>query len=195
MITIISIHNSPSPRNFLSSWMTVTFAILADPPMCTTLNFEAALRLKPICARGWIAWITFASPPLPSYGFTNTWLLPNFHGQQLSFTSLDLSLSFAKHIQASVAVECRLSQSGWSSLPHPANVTTLYTGSSKRAGLRITHLATFWKQIQAVLLDILQQSSDSRCSRLYDRLLLRQERWSRRYAPWHGSSMYVHWQW
>ena len=32
-------------------------------------------------------------------------------------------------------------------------------------------------------LDILQQSSDSRCSRLYDRLLLRQEWWSRRYAP------------
>ena len=37
--------------------------------------------------------------------------------------------------------------------------------------------------MQAVRLDILQQSSDSRCSRLYDRLLLRQERWSRRYAP------------
>ena len=95
------------------------------------------------------------------------------------FTSLDLSLSFAKHLQALAAAYLKR----WSGLPHPANVTILHTGSSKRAGLRITHLATFWKQMQAVRLDILQQSSDSRCSRLYDRLLLRQERWSRRYAP------------
>ena len=36
--------------------------------------------------------------------------------------------------------------------------------------------------MQAVRLDILQQSFDGRCSRLYDRLLLRQERWSRQYA-------------
>ena len=80
MVTIIySIRNSPSPGNFLSTWMTVTFAILAAQPICMALNFEAVLRLKPICAHGWIAWITSVSPPLPSYGFTNTWFLPNFH--------------------------------------------------------------------------------------------------------------------
>ena len=109
------------------------------------------------------------------------WLYQHLIVAKLSwpFTSLDLSLSFAKHLQALAAAYLKR----WSGLPHPANVTILHTGSSKRAGLRITHLATFWKQMQAVRLDILQQSSDSRCSRLYDRLLLRQERWSRRYAP------------
>ena len=109
------------------------------------------------------------------------WLYQHLIVAKLSwpFTSLDLSLSFAKHLQALAATYLKR----WSGLPHPANVTILHTGSSKRAGLRITHLATFWKQMQAVRLDILQQSSDSRCSRLYDRLLLRQERWSRRYAP------------
>ena len=56
----------------LLGWMVVTFAILAAQPMCMALNFEAVLRLKPLCAHGWIAWITSASPPLPSYGFTNT---------------------------------------------------------------------------------------------------------------------------
>ena len=109
------------------------------------------------------------------------WLYQHLIVAKLSwpFTSLDLSLSFAKHLQA-LAAACL---KRWSGLPHPANVTILHTGGSKRAGLRITHLATFWKQMQAVRLDILQQSSDSRCSRLYDRLLLRQEQWWRRYAP------------
>ena len=96
-----------------------------------------------------------------------------------SFTSLDLSLSFAKHLEAMAVAYLKR----WSGLPHPANVAILHTGSSRRAGLRITHLATFWKQMQAVRLDILHQSADSRCSRLYDRLLLRQGQWSRRYAP------------
>ena len=134
MVTIVSIRNSLSPGNFLSTWMTVTFAILAAQPMCMALNFEAVLRLEPICTHGWIAWITAVSPPLPSNkaaewseqltsrrvgwlgaatvgsipalvtfcsfsslllflsslskpifllsirNFTNTWLLPNFHG-------------------------------------------------------------------------------------------------------------------
>ena len=111
------------------------------------------------------------------------WLYQHLIVTKLSwpFTSLDLSLLFAKHLQDLAATYIDLKR--WSGLPHPANVTILHTGSSKRAGLRITHLATFWKQMQAVRLDILQQSSDSRCSRLYDRLLLCQERWSRCYAP------------
>ena len=95
------------------------------------------------------------------------WLYQHLIVAKLSwpFTSLDLSLSFAKHLQALAAAYLK----HWSGLPHPANVNILYTGSSKRAGLRITHLATFWKQMQAVRLDILQQSSDcdNRCSRLF----------------------------
>ena len=34
-----------------------------------------------------------------------------------------------------------------------------------------------------IWMDILQRSADTRCSRLYDHLLLRQGEWSRRYAP------------
>ena len=175
MVTIVSIRNSPSAGNFLSTSMTVTFAILAAQPMCMALNFDAVLRLKPICEHGWIAW----NLCLPAT--VKLWLYQHLIGTKLPwpFTSLDLSLSFAKHLQALAAAYLKR----WSGLPHPANVTILHTGSSKRAGLRIKHLVTFWKQMQAVCLDILQQSSDSRCSRLYDRLLLRQERWSRRYAP------------
>ena len=136
MVTIVSIRNSPFPGSFLSNWMTVTFAILAAQPRCMALNFEAVLRLKPICAHGWIAWITSVSPPLPSHGFTNTWLLPNFYGLLHHLTR---GFRLPSHLQALAAAHLKR----WSGLPHPANVTILHTGSSKRAGLRITHLATF----------------------------------------------------
>ena len=137
MVAIVSIHNSPSPKNFLSIWMTVTFAILAAQPMCRALNFEAVLRLKPICAHGWIVWITSASPPLPSYGFTNTWLLPNFHGLLHHLTWAFRLLSIFKLWLPPISNAGQARHT-------PANVTILHTGISKRAGLRATHLATFW---------------------------------------------------
>ena len=51
------------------------------------------------------------------------------------------------------------------------------------AGLHVKQLSTFWKQMQAVRMDILKNSSDPRCSRLYDRLLANQSQWSRQFPP------------
>ena len=149
--------------------MTVTFAILAAQPMCMALNFEARAAIE-TNLRTWLDCVDNLCLPATA----KLWLYQHLIVAKLSwpFTSLDLSLSFAKHLQALAAAYLKR----WSGLPHPSSVTILHIGSSKRARLRITHLATFWKQMQAVRLDTLQQSSDSRCSRLYDRLLLRQER-------------------
>ena len=57
----------------------------------------------------------------------------------------------------------------------------LFLGKSGRAGLHITSIVTYWKQMQLVRLDILKHSADVRCCRLYDNLLQRQSTWSRKF--------------
>ena len=95
------------------------------------------------------------------------------------FTSQDLWPTFVQQLEA---VATRFLKQ-WSGSPRPANTAIVHLGSSNRAGLHITQLTTFWKQMQAVWLDIVKNSSDPRCSRLYDRLLANLSQWSRRYPP------------
>ena len=109
------------------------------------------------------------------------WLYQHFVVSKLAwpFTSLDFSLTFVQQLEA---VATRFLKR-WSGLPRPANTAILHLGSSNRAGLHIKQLSTFWKQMQAVRMDILKNSSDPRCSRLYDRLLANQSQWSRQFPP------------
>ena len=109
------------------------------------------------------------------------WLYQHFVVSKLAwpFTSLDFSLTFVQQLEA---VATRFLKQ-WSGLPRPANTAILHLGSSNRAGLHIKQLSTFWKQMQAVRMDILKSSSDPRCSRLYDRLLANQSQWSRQFPP------------
>ena len=147
MVTIVSIRNSLSPANkYLDDG---DFRYLGRP----THVHGSELRGRATIETNLGTWLDCVDNLcLPATA--KLWLYQHLIVAKLSwpFTSLDLSLSFAKHLQALAAAYLKR----WSGLPHPANITILHTGSSKRAGLRITHLATFWKQMQAVRLDILQ---------------------------------------
>ncbi len=109
------------------------------------------------------------------------WLYQHFIVAKMAwfFTALDLSLTFVRQLQAQANVFLKR----WAGLPRPANTTILFTGRSDRAGLNITNLETFWKQMQAVRMDILKHSKDARCRTLYAHLLEQQSTWTRKYAP------------
>lgn len=109
------------------------------------------------------------------------WLYQHFVVAKLAwyFNALDLSLTFVRQLQNTVTSFLKK----WSGLPRAANTTILFCGTAQRAGLHIKHLETFWKQMQAVRLDLLKHSADTRCQRLYSLLLQRQSTWTRRYSP------------
>ena len=107
------------------------------------------------------------------------WLYQHFIIPKLSWylTALDLTLTFVKRLQAKATKYLKK----WSGLPRSANTASLFLGKSGRAGLHITSIVTYWKQMQLVRLDILKHSADVRCCRLYDNLLQRQSTWSRKF--------------
>ena len=107
------------------------------------------------------------------------WLYQHFIIPKLSryLTALDLTLTFVKRLQAKATKYLKK----WSGLPRSANTAILFLGKSGRAGLHITSIVTYWKQMQLVRLDILKHSADVRCCRLYDNLLQRQSTWSRKF--------------
>ena len=109
------------------------------------------------------------------------WLYQHFVVSKLAwpFTSSNLSLTYVEQLQAIA----NRSLKQWAGLPRSGNTTILHLGKSNRAGLHVKFLPTFWKQMQIVRLDILKHSSDSRCSRLYERLVVTQNEWTRKYAP------------
>ena len=109
------------------------------------------------------------------------WLYQHFIVAKMAwfFTALDLSLTFVRQLQAQADVFLKR----WAGLPRPASTAILFSGRSERAGLKITQLVTFWKQMQAVRMDILKHSKDARCQLLYDQLLEQQSTWTRKYAP------------
>ena len=125
-------------------------------------------------------WLTLVDGlPLPSTA--KLWLYQHFVVAKMSwhFTALDLSLTFVKRLQT----QANKFLKAWSGLPRPANTAILFVGASGRAGLHVSGLPTFWKQMQAVRLDLLRHSADPRCCRLYDMLVRRQSRWARKYPP------------
>ena len=148
----------------------------AGQPMCGDPSSEAVQPLKAICKHGWNALIAFVSSLLLSCGSISTVIVAKL---SWPFSSLDLTLTFVRRLQAKSTAFLKR----WTGLPRPANSAILHPGRSNRAGLHVKHLLTFWKQTQAVRMNILQPSADMHCSRLYDHLLLRQGEWSQRYVP------------
>ena len=73
------------------------------------------------------------------------------------FTALDISLTFVRQLHSQVDVFLKR----WAGLPRPASTAILFSGRSERAGLKITQLVTFWKQMQAVRMDILKHSKNA----------------------------------
>ena len=109
------------------------------------------------------------------------WLYHHFVVPKLSwaFSTLDLTLTFVKKLQAISLSHLK----NWVGLPRCANSAILFVGDRSRPGLRVHNLCTFWKQQQHIKLDLLKNSKDSRCKKVYDIVLARQERWQRRFAP------------
>ena len=109
------------------------------------------------------------------------WPYQHFIIPKLSWylTALDLTLTLVKRLQAKATKYLKK----WSALPRSANTAILFLamGKSGRAGLHITSIVTYWKQMQLVRLDILKHSADVRCCRLYNNLLQRQSTWSRKF--------------
>ena len=109
------------------------------------------------------------------------WLYQHFVVTKLCwfFTALDLSQTSVKSLQSKATKFLK----SWSGLPRSANTTILFLGKSGRTGLHVTNLATYWKQMQLVRMDILKRSADPRCNWVYDALLKRQTSWLRKYPP------------
>ena len=63
------------------------------------------------------------------------------------------------------------------------NTSILFWGKSGQAGLHITNLVTFWKQMQIVRMDLLKNSADPRCRKLYDAHIQRQNTWTKKFPP------------
>ena len=93
-------------------------------------------------------------------------------------TALDLTLTFVKRLQAKATKTKYLKK--WPGLPQSANTAILFLGKYGRAGLHITSIVTYWRQMQLVRLDILEHC---RCALLcfYDNLLQRQSTWLRKF--------------
>ena len=100
------------------------------------------------------------------------WLYQHFIVAKMSwyFTALDLTATFVKTLQS---VSTKFLKN-WSGLSRPANTSILFWGKSGQAGLHITNLVTFWKQMQIVRMDLLKNSADPRCRKLYDAHVQRQ---------------------
>ena len=136
MVAIVSSHNLPSAGNFLD----VDFRYLGRP---TNVHGSELRRLSRAAIETnlstWLNCVDNLCLPATA----KLWLYQHLIVAKLPwpFTSLDLSLSFAKHLQAFAVAYLKC----WSGLPHPGNVTIRHIGSSKRAGLRISHFATFSK--------------------------------------------------
>ena len=98
------------------------------------------------------------------------------------FTTLELSLSFAKHLHKLVLPYLKK----WCGLPRSANTFILFCGSKSKPGLKLKRIPTTWKQCKASMLQILRRSRDPRIRALYNARLLREEARSinnNRYAP------------
>ena len=119
----------------------MTFATLAANVHGSELRCRAAIETT---LRTWLDRVDNLCLP----DTAKLWLCQQLIVAKLSwpFTSLDQSLSFANHLQALAAAYLKR----WSGLSHPENVAFLHTGSLTRVDLRITHLVTFWKPMQAV---------------------------------------------
>ena len=74
------------------------------------------------------------------------------------FTTLELSLSFAKHLHSLVLPFLKK----WCGLPRAANPSILFCGSKSRPGLRLKRIPTVWKQSRASMLQLLKYSRDTR---------------------------------
>ena len=109
------------------------------------------------------------------------WLYQHFIVAKMSwyFTALDLTATFVKTLQS---VSTKFLKN-WSGLPRPANTSILFLGKSGQAGLHITNLVTFWKQMQIVRMDLLKNSADPRCRKLYDAHVQRQSTWTKKFPP------------
>ena len=109
------------------------------------------------------------------------WLCQHFIAAKMNwyFTALDLTATFVKTLQS---VSTKFLKN-WSGLPCPANTSILFWGKSGQAGLHITNLVTFWKQMQIVRMDLLKNSADPRCRKLYDAQVQRQSTWTKKFPP------------
>lgn len=95
------------------------------------------------------------------------------------FTTLDLSLSFAKHLHSLVLPFLKK----WCGLPRAANPSILFCGSKSRPGLRLKRIPTVWKQSRALL----KYSRDTRVRSVFKGKLEVEEKrlpGNNKYAPY-----------
>ena len=98
------------------------------------------------------------------------------------FTTLDLSLSFAKHLHSLVLPFLKK----WCGLPRAANPSILFCGSKSRPGLRLKRIPTVWKQSRASMLQLLKYSRDTRVRSVFKGKLEVEEKrlpGNNKYAP------------
>ena len=115
-------------------------------------------------------------PKLVNLGCTNTLLLPRWVGTSPHLISPPPSWRHCSPFQQSF-------WKNWSGLPRPANTSILFLEKSGQAGLHITNLVTFWKQMQIVRMDLLKNSADPRCRKLYDAHVQRRSTWTKKLPP------------